>query len=294
MTDVPTMTHSPVTFPGAVQFDMASKISGRTYRVFVFRPPVPPPPEGYPVVVASDGNMTFPILATMGAMLMRARQPALVVGVGYPTEDMVQLMVLRSRDLTPPTPLEAIRAIPGLPPPSAENFGGSELFLRFLTEELRPALAAAHPIDPNNQTLYGYSLGGLFTLQALFDQPGAYRTFVAASPSIWWNERAILGSEAGFVRQVEAKATEPRVLISIGADEQTPPATPPPGMTAEQSEALIREARMVDNARDLAARLANVPGGPGYLARFHIFEAEDHATAFAGSIARALDFALRP
>jgi predicted alpha/beta superfamily hydrolase len=273
---------------------MTSKISGRTYRVFVFKPPVPPPPEGYPVVMASDGNMTFPILAAMSALLMRARRPAMAVAVGYPTDDMAQLMVLRSRDLTPPTPLEAIRAIPGLPPPTAENFGGSELFFRFLTEELRPALAAAYEVDPNNQSLYGYSLGGLFTLQALFDHPGAFRTFVAASPSIWWNERVILGGEAGFVRQVETKAAAPRVLISIGAEEQTPPTTPPPGMTAEQSDALIREARMVDNARDLGERLAGVRGAPGYLARFHKFEAEDHATAFAGSIARALDFALQP
>ncbi len=70
---------SPVTAPWSSQFDMASQISGRTYRTFVFEPPLPAPEAGYPLLVVLDGNMTFPIAATMAAMYAFSACPALVV-----------------------------------------------------------------------------------------------------------------------------------------------------------------------------------------------------------------------
>jgi hypothetical protein len=65
-------------------------------------------------------------------------------------------------------------------------------------------------------------------------------------------------------------------------------------MTAEQMQALMVQARMVDNAGDLAQRLQTLAGAPGYLVRYQAFEGDDHLTAIAASIARALAFALRP
>ena len=53
-------------------------------------------------------------------------------------------------------------------------------------------------------------------------------------------------------------------------------------------------ALLLRNRRELGARLAALKGADGYAARFHAFDGEDHLTAMAGSIARALDFALRP
>jgi uncharacterized protein len=285
----------PTHFPGAEQFDMTSKISGRSYRVFVFQPPVlAPPPGGFPVVTLSDGNMNFPIAAVMSAMFAFSASPALVVGVGYPTVNPMELTSWRTRDLTPPTPIENVRPQPGMPAPRPEDFGGAEDFHRFLTEELRPVIAAGWKVDADSQTLYGFSLGGLFTLTTLFAHPDAYKTFVAASPSIWWNERAVLADEAEFARRVEAGEVAPRVLVTIGGLEQQLPKVPPPGYTPEAVEELMLGARMVDNARELGARLAALKGGPGYLARFHEFPGEDHLTAMAGSVARCLDFALRP
>jgi hypothetical protein len=285
---------SPARIPGAVQFDMTSKISGRAYRVFVFQPAMPPPETGYPVVTLSDGNMHFPIAAVMTAMFAFQASPALVVGVGYPTENPLELMFNRTRDLTPPTPIENIRPQPGLPPPQPENYGGTEDFHRFLTEELRPVIAAGWKVDADNQILFGYSLGGLNVLTTLFTHPEAYKTYVAASPSIWWNNCGLLGGEADFSRRVAAGELAPRVLITIGALEQDLPRTLPPGYTEDEARTLMADARMVDNARELAARLAAIKAAPGYAVRFHAFADEDHLTAMAGSVARGLDFALRP
>jgi predicted alpha/beta superfamily hydrolase len=294
-TTLPDMTPAPI--QGAVRFDMASKISGRTYRILVFQPPTPPPPEGYPVMVVTDASLTFATAATMSAAFgLNGGRSALVVGVGYPAadDDYLSPFFLRTRDLTSPTPLSAIRPQPGMPPPREENFGGSEAFFRFLTEELRPAIAGAYPVDADDQTLYGHSLGGLFALEVLFRHPGAFRSFVASSPSIWWNSRAVLELEEAFARRIEAGEATPRVLVTIGAAEQEPPATPPPNMTAAEIMAMLTEARMVDNARELGERLCALKGTGGYVARFHAFEAEDHMTVVPASISRALVFALRP
>ena len=290
----PAPTHSPTSFPGAVEFDVTSKIGGRAYRILVYQPPLPPPEAGYPVVVLSDGNMNFPIAAAMEAMFAFQGGAALIVGVGYPTTNPLELMFMRTRDLTPPTPIEAIRPQPGLPAPVPENYGGDAEFLSFLIDELRPLIAAQWPTDPARQVLYGYSLGGLFTLNALFARPSAFSVFVASSPSIWWHDRALLAGEADFARRIEAGEAAPRVLVTIGGEEQSLPRTLPPGYTEESLTELMMSARMVDNARELGARLAALKGADGYVARFHQFEGEDHLTAMAGSIARALDFALRP
>src|SRR6185437_581858 len=144
------------------------------------------------------GQLTFPIAATMSGALMMQGGAVLVVGVGYPADDLLTPQLMRLRDLTPPTPLENILAQPGMPPPRAEDYGGADAFHRFLTEELRPAIAKAYKVNPADQTLYGHSLGGLFTLSVLFQHAEAYRTYAASSPSIWWNKRALLGGEAAF------------------------------------------------------------------------------------------------
>ncbi len=285
---------APVTLPGCVQFDLASEISGRTYRIFVYLPLIPAPPEGYPVVTVTDGNMNFALAMVMGHMFSFQAKPAIVVGVGYPTNAPADLMRLRVRDMTPDMPLGNVPPSPGLPEATPENYGGAELFRRFLVEELRPAIAAHWSVDPNHQTLYGYSLGGLFTLVALFADPTAYKTFVAASPSIWWNDRAVLEGEAAFARGVEAGEIAPRVLVTIGEHEQDPPKAPPPGMTEKAAAELIARGRMVDNARELGARLAALKGRDGYEGRFHLFAGEDHLSAMAAAVGRAMDFALRP
>lgn len=114
--------------------------------------------------------------------------------------------------------------------------------------------------------------------------------------SLQWNKRSVLGGEPSFARQVQAGEAAPRVLIMVGSREQEVPDwyTLPPSMTRPQMEKVMSESRVVDNARELAGRLQQIKGGPGYVVRFHAFEDEDHLTALSTSIGRALAFALRP
>jgi hypothetical protein len=64
-------------------------------------------------------------------------------------------------------------------------------------------------------------------------------------------------------------------------------------MTRPQMKRLLTQARMVDNARELAERLARIKARPGYSVRFHALDDEDHLTVVPTSISRTLAFALR-
>jgi enterochelin esterase-like enzyme len=109
--------------------------------------PTPSPlPAQSPVVVLTDGNLSFPLAAAMdAAFALGGGKVALVVGVGYATDDPLKLVSLRTRDLTPPTPLSGIPHRPGRPPINLEDYGGSENFYRFLIEELRPTISVLIP-----------------------------------------------------------------------------------------------------------------------------------------------------
>jgi predicted alpha/beta superfamily hydrolase len=138
---------APVTLLGAIQFDLASRASGRTYRIAIYEPPGPPPERGWPMVLLTDGNLTFPIASALAGFLAFGGEPALIVGVGYPTRDPRELARRRFRDLTAPTPLERVAWRPGLPRLAACDLGADAEFRRFLTDELRPRIAAAFPLD---------------------------------------------------------------------------------------------------------------------------------------------------
>lgn len=284
---------APVALFGASQFDLASKISARTYRIFVYRPLIPPPPSGYPVVFVTDGNGLFPLAAAQMAIMGLASKGAIVVGVGYPTDDYMRPMMLRYKDLTPVTQDKTL--FPTQPPlAEADQGGGSELFYRFITEELRPALSASYPINAQEQTLYGHSLGGLFVLGVMFKHPESFKNYVASSPSIWWDKGSVLKEESGFLAQAKSSKHPLRVLICVGAKEQDPLSHYPGGESLSEVNKKISQARMVGNARDLAHRLAQTGAKSGFVVRFQDFSAEDHLSVIPAAISRALGFALEP
>jgi len=280
----------PATMRGAVQFDLPSQATGQTYRIYAHKPASPPPASGYPVVYLTDGDLTFGPAATRTALegLAKDLRPSLIVGIGYASPERLAWLKLRTGDLTP-----TARKPEANSPIDTAGSGNADRFYKFISEELRAALAAVAPIDPADQTLYGHSLGGLFALHILFTHPDAFRTYVASSPSIWWDNRSVLKEEPAFAAAVSAGKYAPRVLILSAGEEQSIPKGPlPEGMTLEQMKKMIPEARMIDNAKELADRLRALKGKPGYEVGFHLFEGESHSTVIPGSISRALDFAV--
>ena len=292
---VAAIVEAPATLFHATQFDLPSKIVGRSFRVYVYTPLGPPPAKGYPVVIQLDGNLQFPIAAT-AALLTESSgsRPAIVVGVGYPTVDPVLGTRLRNRDLSPATDLATVTRYPGQPEPKAEDYGGADDFYRFLIEELRPALAARYAIDPRDQTIYGHSFAGLFALDVLFRHTDAFQTYLIASPAIFWNRHSVLAGEAAFADNVRAQEAAPRVFFTVGGDEQKVPDPIPMGLTRQAAEAILAESRTIDYTRELAARLSAISGAPSYAVKLRVFEGENHLTVMFPSIVESLEFALAP
>lgn len=283
---------SAATVAGAVQFDMRSGANGRTYRIYVYEPRQEPPPGGYPVLYITDGNACFCTAAMQAEMMERS---VLIVGIGYPTPDRREPDILRLRDFTWTSPSDEVAAdLEAYLQSRSISYGGAEEFFRFLTEEVGPAVAASWEVDCGRSTLFGHSIGGLFALHLLLRHPESFRAYVAGSPSIWWNDKAILREVPSFRQAIESKQVAPRVLITMGSLEgSTEGLTIPDGMDRQRFEEMIRTARMVDNARELAAELGTVRGVSGYQVESHLFDGETHQSVVAGTISRALRFATR-
>lgn len=255
----------PVSLPHACQFDLSAR-DGARYRLLVSIPPGVPPAAGFPVMVLLDGHALF-TTATAAAALQAQRpqvtglQPAVFIGIGYPGEAPFDAE-RRQRDLLP------------LP-------GGAARFLDTIVEEILPAVARLAPLDPLRRSLVGHSYGGLFVLHALFTRPGLFAAHVAGSPSIWWNDRAILANEDDFRR---GTATAGRLLITVGGDEQGP------GVTSDPRRAeRLAMARMRDNAGEMAARLA---ASSRVDCTFAAFPGENHVSVIPPMLSRAVAFAL--
>lgn len=282
----------PAKQPFAIQFDLPSKITGRTYRIYVAKPFGAPPKGGWPVIYVLDAAVTFATAATQVVLRNGSGLGgAIVVGIGYP--NALAAIKLRQFDLTPSAPLPGTYDEPDAKP---EDFGGAALFHRFMIEELRPQIASIAPVDNADQSLIGYSLGGLFALGVLFDHPDSYKAIVAGSPSIWWNHREILKKEAGFAAAVRAGKVSTRLLITSDQWEQEINAASLPSDPVKRASELkdLAESRMVDNARDLAGRLAKLKGAPGYRVRYVLFPEETHLTGIPASTSRGVAFTFLP
>ena len=272
------------------------------YRIIVATPAGPAPSKGYPVIYVVDGNawtsLVSEIIRTNIETGIQSRvEPAVVVGIGYPIDTAFDL-TRRNLDLTSPvSPGQADRnAVYG---PS----GGDIALMDFIDTRVKPVIEARFKVDQTRQTLIGHSLGGLFTLRTLFNRPQSFQTYVALSPSVWWNHGALLQEAQRFIRKAD-RPQKLRVFLSAGDLEQymTPAyidrtrdllqnSLGTQGTAKEEADKNVRvmKAReMVGNARKIAALLI----GAHIQTRFVEFPEEDHFSVVAAALGRAVPFAL--
>jgi len=109
-------------------------------------------------------------------------------------------------------------------------------------------------------------------LRSLFKNPGAYQAYIAASPSIWWNNRDVLKDETAFIRRVRDTKLSLRLLITVGGNE---------------------DEDMIPDAAGLAQRLS-VLNSDRVAVSYAVIPDENHVLVSLASIGRALGFALKP
>jgi len=296
--------------------EFTSRTNGRTYALSVALPPLPPGPEGHRVLYVLDGSSYFGTAVEAVRLNTLAEGGVVVVGIGYPqTQDFVcQTLgvdalpdgqslfagivtahaIARMFDLTlPASQVELDRFVFDLFPLQERHVGGASTFLQVIEEEIKPRIAELVPVNAADQTLFGHSLGGLVALHALFTRPASYRTFLIASPSIWWNRKAVLLEEAALSAAVEKGDVSPRVQVSVGSQEDDlPPLQERSPEDQNRVRAMYEAAHMIRNARDLTERLRNLKGGDGYtVSELALFEKQSHGLSPWPAIGRGVSFA---
>lgn len=293
-----------VSIPNTRRVDFISKVNGHRYSIDVALPFKPAPPRGYPVLYVLDGYAYF-ASATEAARTQRHLPGGIVVvGIGYPDDPAYQQEVMAKRgpgsrvwdglptshvapfrermyDLSLPTSEEYLVGMSrqGYPQWDRENYGGLDDFLETIEREVKPRVASLASIDSSNQALFGHSMAGYAALHALFVQPGAFRSYIIASPSIFWDNKAVLRDREKLAAAVRAGRASPRVLVTVGSDEDT-------------SWGYPSETATVANGRALVAWLKTLRGDAGYVIEdYAVFEKSGHSLAAWPALARGIDFA---
>lgn len=264
------MTAASSVIPGSEVWEIDSQFQKRKYRIQVALPKEPSGEQGYPVIYALDGDAVFATFAEavrLQTRKPRGYEPAVVVGIGYFSGEPFD-MGRRCFDFTTPAKHEDLPERPG-GQAWPEN-GGAEGFLDFLELELMPELKRRYPLNDRRATLFGHSLGGLFALHALFNRPWMFHRFVAGSPSVWWNRRAVLEDIPAFKAKLAKLDHPPKLLITIGVEELE---------------------HMVGDAREAAARL-DLLAENGFHCGLTEFPEEGHVSVLPAAISRTVKFAL--
>lgn len=207
-----------------------------------------------PVLYALDGNAVAMVLdQPLLAELAASKAPPVLVMIGYDNELRID-SPSRTRDYTAWIDRAGDEA-----GTIQATGGGAAAFLDVIERRIKPEVERRAKIDPQQQALWGHSLGGLFVLNTLYTRPAAFQYFVAASPSLWWAQGAALGDpEQQFVQNVHGQPA--KVWLMLGGAERVGDR----GKRDMNNPRVVAHLRRIggatpDAAMQLSTRLAKVP-----------------------------------
>jgi predicted alpha/beta superfamily hydrolase len=213
----------------------------------------------YPVVYVTDGYWDFQKLdAARGSLVFDKVVPEfIIVGLGYAGENL-DYGRLRAWELSP------VRF------GDAPDTGRAADFLATIETEIIPFVEREYRADPAHRVLASASLGGLFTLYAMYSKPALFSAWVAVTPAVAVNDGWLLGYEQKFA-QAGGDLTG-RLFASMGENEN-------PGFLS---------AILQYNSRIASRRY------PHLAYQFRIIDGERHAGMQLESYTRGLRFVLAP
>ncbi|AHM58863.1 esterase [Flammeovirgaceae bacterium 311] len=172
---------------------LTSAASGQEYKLFMHLPAnYRATGKKYPVLYLLDAQWDFPLVSAIyGEQYYDGFIPEMIIvgitwGGSNPDYDK-----LRMNDLSP----SAISEVPGT--------GQGERFLQFIRSELMPFVEQTYPASKNDRTLMGSSMGGLFTLYALFTDTELFDRYILTSPASSWDNGVIYTHEKAHAARSE-------------------------------------------------------------------------------------------
>jgi len=253
--------YPPHTSPGSELRVLPINAAGRHYQLSVGLPASYGKETGrrYPVVYVTDGYWDFQKLdAIRGALVFDKVAPEfIIVGLGYAGENL-DYGRLRAWELSP------------VPLGDGPDTGHAADFLATLETRIIPFVEREYRADPAHRVLAGASLGGLFTLYAMYSRPDLFSAWVAVTPAVAVNDGWLLGCEEKFAQA--GGELKGRLFASMGENEN-------PGFLS----AILRY-----NARVASRKY------PHLAYQFRIIDGERHAGMQLESYTRGLRFVLAP
>jgi predicted alpha/beta superfamily hydrolase len=254
-------SYPPHTIPGSELRVLPQNGAGRHYQLSVGLPASYAKETGrrYPVVYVTDGYWDFQKLdAIRGSLVFDKVTPEfIIVGLGYAGENL-DYGRLRAWELSP------VRFDEG------QDTGHAADFLATIETEIIPFVEREYRADPAHRVLAGASLGGLFTLYAMYSKPALFSAWVAVTPAVAVNDSWLLGYEQKFAQA--GGDLEGRLFASMGENEN-------PGFLS---------AILQYNSRVASRRY------PRLAYQFRIIDGERHAGMQLESYTRGLRFVLAP
>ena len=243
----------------------------RRYRLFIAVPEKPAPREGFPLVLLLDGNTTF-------KPAIRQAPDAVIVAIGYSTDEKKEIVKRRFYDLTSYAPADKIPLREGMEAPKT---GGEEEFRSLIEKKILPEIFKHLPVNRYNVTFFGHSLGGLFVMKSFLSaESHGFSTYCAADPSIWWNGHEFMEKLAAYHKPEGLKS---RLLIetsgikthhkNVTESNKKPVKDLHSGPNGKDVSEILRKAKAVDNT-------------------FYSFSDKNHGTMLAPAIKDCLHFAL--
>ncbi len=263
--DAPVATVAPHSLLGTQLRVLPKSPTGRQYQLHIALPDsyAAHPERKYPVVFVTDAYWDFGKISAMAGSLVydKVVPEFITVGIGYPGENL-DYGSLRRWELAP-IPLTEFGG-------TAENSGHAAEFLQSIETEIIPFIEREYRADPQHRVLAGASLGGLFTLYAMYTKPELFSGYIAPTPAVATGQDWLLGYEDAFAKS--GRSLHTRLFVAVGGNEV-------PSFMA----AILRLNAQIQSRRQ-----------EGLAYRFHLVEGERHAGMQFEAYVRGLRFIFEP
>jgi len=164
------------------------------------------------VLYLTDGPLHINLIGSAMDFLAQGDrvQPLIIVGIANTD---------RTRDMTPThadekNPDGTVQADP--------TSGGADHFVDFIQNELMPEIERRYHVAPY-KIFAGHSFGGLLAVHILITRPDMFQAYIAASPSLWWdNQRTLHQAQDFFAAHAELNKRFFFDLGNEGSDMRAP------------------------------------------------------------------------
>ena len=275
-----TASAPPYALPNTHVHQVPNTATGRRYEVWVDLPPSYfENDKPYPVVFTTDADYGFPLIRSLRRRIGakgRNVEDFVLVGLSYGVGEAS--MPSKRRDYTPTDPFARSGATPAAGVYDRDStYGQAAAYRDYIERDVFALIAREYRVDMQRKVYIGHSFGGLFGSYVLLTKPRMFRSYILASPSLWFDKRTLFDLEAHYAET--HRDLPAQVLLSIGTYETR--GSGPRHMDADMVGDMLRFERALKSR-----------SYPGLRIESEVLPDEDHLTGLPRTITHGLLWAL--